>query len=244
MLNDQTKSHLSEENLWSDGLTRVPYWLFQREDVHKLEQRRLFQGNCWNYLCLEGDVAEPGDYRTGFVGNTPIIIARDRDRELYAFENRCAHRGTLLAFNEFGNNKLFSCVYHGWCYSLQGDLVNVAFKDGVNGRGGMPQSFCMEEHGPRKLKVALVHGLVFGSFSENPPSIEKYLGEEIMARIARVLAGRKPIVLGRFTQIFPNNWKLYAENTKDSYHASILHLFFHGFQTESIDPKRWNHSER
>jgi anthranilate 1,2-dioxygenase large subunit len=23
-----------------------------------------------------------------------------------------------------------------------------------------------------------------------------------------------------------NNWKLYVENVKDSYHASLLHLFF------------------
>ena len=49
----------------------------------------------------------------------------------------------------------------------------------------------MEDHGPRKLRIALVHGLVFGSFSEEVPPIEEYLGDTIMARIERVLAGRK-----------------------------------------------------
>ncbi|MDH8244522.1 salicylate hydroxylase, partial [Klebsiella pneumoniae] len=70
------------------------------------------------------------------------------------------------------------------------------------------------------LRVTVLSGLVFGSFDENVDDIEDYLGPEIVGRIARVLDGRKPVVLGRFTQILPNNWKLYAENTKDSYHAS------------------------
>ena len=33
-----------DDTSWSEGLTRVPYWVFQREDVCKLEQKRLFSG--------------------------------------------------------------------------------------------------------------------------------------------------------------------------------------------------------
>jgi anthranilate 1,2-dioxygenase large subunit len=101
----------------------------------------------------------------------------------------------------------------------------------------MPNSFCMEEHGPRKLRVAVVHGLVFGSFSDDVDPIENYLGEEIFSRIERVLGGRKPVVIGRFTQALPNNWKLYMENVKDSYHASILHLFFTTFEMNRLSMK-------
>jgi len=43
--------------------------------------------------------------------------------------------------------------------------------------------------------------------------------------------------LGRFTQVLPNNWKLYVENVKDSYHASILHLFFTTFQLNRLSQK-------
>src|SRR6202012_3339805 len=32
----------------------------------------------------------------------------------------------------------------------------------------------------------------------------------------------------------PNNWKLYIENVKDSYHASILHLFFTTFEINRL----------
>ena len=60
------------------------------------------------------------------------------------------------------------------------------------------------------------------------PPLEEYLGDAVRARLARVLG--KPIqVLGRFVQVLPNNWKLYVENVKDTYHASLLHTFFSTF---------------
>jgi len=43
-------------------------------------------------------------------------------------------------------------------------------------RAECPDSFKMEQHGPRKLRIAILHGLIFGSFSEDVPSIEEYLG--------------------------------------------------------------------
>jgi anthranilate 1,2-dioxygenase large subunit len=222
---------------WPEGLTRVPYWVFQREDVYAAEQENLFRGPHWNYLCLEAEVASPGQFRASFLGDTPVVVSRDHDGELYAFENRCAHRGALLALDDRGTAKDFTCVYHAWTYSLQGDLTGVAFKDGVKGKGGMPESFCLEQHGPRKLRLAVVHGLVFGSFSDDVDDIEDYLGDEIMGRIERVLGGRTPVVIGRFTQMLPNNWKLYVENVKDSYHASILHLFFTTFELNRLSQR-------
>ncbi|MDD2162256.1 MULTISPECIES: aromatic ring-hydroxylating dioxygenase subunit alpha [Pseudomonas] len=226
-----------ENPQWPDGLTRVPYWAFQSAAMYKDEQTRLFQGPHWNYLCLEAEIPEPGDFKTSFIGETSIVVTRDSDGELYAFENRCAHRGALLALEDSGKAKDFTCVYHAWSYNLQGDLTGIAFKDGIKGNGGMAPSFCMEQHGPRKLRVATVHGLVFGSFSDDVPDIEEYLGEEILSRIERVLGGRKPVVLGRFTQMLPNNWKLYIENVKDSYHASILHLFFTTFEINRLSQR-------
>jgi anthranilate 1,2-dioxygenase large subunit len=37
--------------------------------------------------------------------------------------------------------------------------------------------------------------------------------------------------------VLPNNWKLYFENVKDSYHASILHLFFTTFEINRLTQK-------
>jgi len=218
------------------GLTRVPYGVYTDTALAQQEQQRIFRGATWNYLCLTAELPEAGSYRTTFVGETPVVVVKDADGETYGFENRCAHRGALIALEKSGTADGFQCVYHAWSYSRQGDLTGVAFEKGVRGQGGMPTEFCKQEHGPRKLRIAVYCGLVFGSFSDEVPPIEEYLGEEICQRIERVL--HKPVeVIGRFTQALPNNWKLYVENVKDSYHASLLHLFFTTFELNRLSQK-------
>ena len=220
----------------SPGLTRVPFQLYSDQQVAQDEQERIYRGATWNYLCLDAELPETGSYRTTFVGQTPVVVVNDGDGEIYAFENRCAHRGALIALEKSGRAENFQCVYHAWSYNRQGDLTGVAFEGGVKGQGGMPASFCKQEHGPRKLRVAVYCGLVFGSFSDDVPPIDEYLGAEICARIERVL--HKPVqVIGRFTQALPNNWKLYFENVKDSYHASLLHMFFTTFELNRLSQK-------
>jgi phenylpropionate dioxygenase-like ring-hydroxylating dioxygenase large terminal subunit len=212
-----------------DTLTRVPYWVYQDPEVYRLEQRRIFEGPVWNYLCLEVEIAKPGDFRTTFIGEMPVVVVRDDDGAVHAFENRCAHRGALICLDTCGSGaKRFACVYHAWSYDRRGNLTGVAFRHGVGGKGGMPPTFKTEDHGPRKLRTTTTCGLVFGTLDDTTPPIEEYLGAEVHGRIRRVL-NRPLVVLGRFTQVLPNNWKLYIENVKDSYHASLLHLFFTTF---------------
>jgi len=55
-----------------------------------------------------------------------------------------------------------------------------------------------------------------------------------LPRLERVIAGRQVEIIGRFTEILPNNWKMYAENVRDSYHASLLHLFFATFKINRL----------
>ena len=210
-------------------LARVPYWVYGDEANYRAELRRIFEGPVWNYVALESDLARTGDFRTTFVGEMPVVVVRGETGEIHAFENRCAHRGALIALDDCGSTgKRFQCVYHAWSYDLRGALVGVAFEKGANGKGGMPESFCKAEHGPRQLRTATIGGLVFASLSPAAPPIEEYLGEAVRSRLLRVL-GRPVQVLGRFVQALPNNWKLYVENVKDTYHASLLHTFFSTF---------------
>ena len=222
---------------WKNAaLTRVPFDVYSDPAVTRQEHERVFHGATWNYVCLDVDLPEAGSYRATFVGETPVIVVKDADGEIYAFENRCAHRGALIALEKSGRVQSFQCVYHAWSYNLQGDLIGVAFEKGVKGAGGMPANFCKEEHGPRKLRVATFCGLVFASFHEDVLPIEEYLGAQICERIERVL--HKPVqVIGRFTQALPNDWKLYAENVRDSYHASLLHMFFTTFEINRLSQK-------
>ena len=201
---------LPEPRAWPEGLTRVPFWVYQDRDLPEREQARLFQGPTWNYLCLERDIPRPGDWRTTFVGTMPVVVARTQDGSIAAFENRCAHRGALICFDDAGSGaKDFTCVYHAWRYDLCGTLRSVAFQRGVNGKGGMPEGFRPEAHGPRKLRVATLGGLVFGTLSPDTPDLAAYVGPDVLGYLS--LVTRRPLeVIGRFTEVLPNNWKLYA----------------------------------
>ncbi len=220
---------------WTGDLTRVPFWVYRDQALMKLEQGRVFEGPVWNFLCLENEIASPGDWRTTVVGQMPVVVARDTGGSVAAFENRCAHRGALICLDNAGSGAGdFQCVYHAWRYDLRGNLRSVAFQRGVKGKGGMPPGFRVEDHGPRQLRVTTLHGLVFGTFSADTPAIEDFIGPDVLARFDRVLGGRKIEIIGRFVEVLPNNWKLYAENARDSYHASLLHLFFATFKLNRL----------
>ena len=119
-------------------LTRVPYAAYRDEDVYAKEQQRIFRAATWSYLCLDSEIPGPGDYRTTFVGDAPVVVVRDGDGEIYAFENRCSHRGALICIEKSGKGAAdFQCVYHAWTYDRQGNLTGVAFEGGGNGSGGM-----------------------------------------------------------------------------------------------------------
>lgn len=215
---------------WPNGLQEVPFQVYQDPDVLVQEQRTLFEGPVWNFLCLDVDIPEAGDWRTTFVGRMPVVVARQEDGSIAAFENRCLHRGSLICFDNAGKGaKDFTCVYHAWRYDLSGNLKSIAFRRGVNGQGGMPDDVRIDELKNRKLRIGTIGGLVFGTFSAQTPELEEYLGQEV-ADALRVAAGRKLQVIGRFTEVLPNNWKMYAENVRDTYHASLLHVFFATFK--------------
>ncbi|HEX4368523.1 MAG TPA: SRPBCC family protein, partial [Rhodopila sp.] len=82
-------------------------------------------------------------------------------------------------------------------------------------------------------RIETIAGLVFGTFSDDTPDIETFIGPELSAALHRI-ASRELKVIGRFTEVLPNNWKLYAENVRDSYHASLLHVFFATFRINRL----------
>ena len=220
----------------AEGLTRVPYWLYSDRDLYAEEQECIFRGNTWTFLCLEAELPKPNSFRASNLGDMPVVVTRDRDGAIHAFENRCAHRGSLLCLKERGEAREIVCVYHNWTYDLAGKLTGVAFRRGIAGKGGMPADCKPEEHAPRQLRVETFAGLVFGTLGRDTPPLAHYLGPDHLARIERVMRAPAKLI-GGYSQILPSNWKLYVENVKDSYHASLLHMFFTTFRLNRLSQK-------
>jgi salicylate 5-hydroxylase large subunit len=225
------------------GSSRVPFWAYTDPALYRRELERIFYGPHWCYVGLEAEIPKVGDYRLSWVGERQVILVRDRvapkdrgvDTGIRVVENRCAHRGVRFCQQPHGNARSFVCPYHQWTYKLDGTLVGLPFKDGVpaedaEGRpcvnGGMPAGFDLKEHGLTRLRVAVLHGLVFATFSEEAVPLEQYLGPQILPWLDRIFAGRQLKLLGTNRQRIPGNWKLMMENIKDPYHPGLLHTWF------------------
>ena len=220
--------------------TRVPYRWYTDADVYAQEQQRIFRGRAWNFAALACEIPNHGDFKTTIVGDAPIVLVRDRDGSVNAFENRCAHRGVAFCYKSHGTAKSFQCPYHQWNYDLKGKLIGVPFRTGIADiGGGMPDDFTMADHPLSRLRVAERHGVLFVSFAEDVEPLADYIGPAMLPYFDRLFDGRELRLLGYERQSIDSNWKLYMENLKDPYHASLLHVFFATFGLFRFDQPAW-----
>jgi anthranilate 1,2-dioxygenase large subunit len=202
----------------------VPYAVFTDPNYYEREQHKIFRGETWSFVGLDAELPHNGDYKATFIGDTPVIVTRDEHGAINVMPNRCAHRGALICREPRGNAASLQCVYHQWTYDLRGKLRGVPFRKGVRGKGGMPEAFDMAAHGLKQLRVETIGSMIFASFSATVPALRDYLGPMIVDSIERIF-NRPLTILGDQRQVMHGNWKLYAENTRDPYHASLLHLY-------------------
>jgi anthranilate 1,2-dioxygenase large subunit len=216
----------SKQYVWpGNDLTIIPDWVYTDEDVYRREVERIFHGPTWNYVALEAEVENPGDFIRSNVGPTPVVVTRAQDGSINVFENRCMHRAAEFCRELSGTANEFVCPYHQWTYDLKGNLIGVPFRRGIAGKGGMPADFRNEDHGLRKLNVTTHRGVVFASYADEIEPLAAYLGPDILREFEATFDGRKLKVLGHYRHSLPGNWKLYHENLKDPYHATLLHTF-------------------
>jgi phenylpropionate dioxygenase-like ring-hydroxylating dioxygenase large terminal subunit len=218
----------------AEGNRRVPYTVFSDPAIFAEENERIFRGPTWNFLGLEAEIPNPGDVKATHVAATPVLLMRTHDGRISAVVNRCSHKGALLCVEPFANRTNLTCVYHAWSFDLDGNLKGVPFRNGVGGKGGMPPDFDLAEHGLPRLRVESFCGLVFGTFSDATEPVEAYFGAHMAANTRRLLD--RPIkVLGYQHQVMHGNWKLYMENARDPYHATILHAFYPTFKLNKLN---------
>jgi anthranilate 1,2-dioxygenase large subunit len=225
-----TAQRNSTARKWPEGgVTRVPAWIYSDPDIFAREMEVFHYGKTWNFVGLDCEVAEPGSFKRSWVGERAVIVTRDLDGEIHVVENRCAHRGALLCWKNRGQAREITCPYHHWSYNLKGDLMGLPFLRGAQGKGGMPRDFDKSKNGLTRLRVARRGGTIWASYSDEVPPLEEYLGPEILMRLDRLVSRRPLRLLGYSRQIVKSNWKLYWENSRDPYHATLMHPFLSTF---------------
>lgn len=208
----------------AEDCSRIPYGMYRDPDVYALEQERIFRGPVWNFLALEAEIPNKGDFRVVEVGDTPVIVNRGKGGAIHAMVNRCSHRGSAVQRKIQGNTPVHVCCYHQWSFDLSGKLIGIPFQRGVDGVGGLPADFDKSCHNLQRLRVESLNGVIFGTFSDEAEPLETFLGPVFVEQIKRLFA-RPARVLGYQRQRIFGNWKLYTDNLRDPNHGGLLHMF-------------------
>jgi choline monooxygenase len=178
------------------------------------EQTTLFAAR-WTLCAAIEELDTPGAYVTTTVGRAPIVVVRGDDGDVRAFHNLCRHRGMALLGGAGRLERCVTCFYHGWRYTLAGELTVVPqrreqFPDLV------PSEWPLL---PAALEVW--EGMVF----VHPDPAAEPLATSLSG-VAEFLGSHQP---GRLTQVAHAriearcNWKLLVENHVDVYHLWYLH---------------------
>ena len=226
---NSTVQNGTKERIWSEDETLIPDWIYTDQDIYEQEIEKIFLGRHWNFVGLECEIPEPGNYIRSYLGPLPVVVTRNKDGEIHVFENRCAHRGVEFCREYRGSADSFICPYHNWTYNLEGDLTAIPFRRGAKGKGGMPADFDMAERGLRTFHVTTRRGVIFATACDDMESIEDYLGPRICEEFDATFGGSEMKLLGIHRNILRSNWKLYQENLKDPYHATLLHTYLTTF---------------
>jgi salicylate 5-hydroxylase large subunit len=211
------------------GVTEIPYWVYTDHDVYESELDRIWYGDHWLYAGLEAEIPEVGSYRTTTLGERQVIVVRSAQDRISVLENRCRHRGVQICQARSGKLDGITCPYHQWSYALDGALQGVPFRRGIKGKGGMSRDFSPSDHGLLRLKVEVVNGVIWASFSDRTPPFREYIGDRLWSSYERIVSGRRLRVVGCNRQCIPANWKLVIENIRDPYHGALLHVFLPTF---------------
>ena len=62
------------DRVWpSEGIARVPFWIYTDPEIYQREQERIFCGPNWSYVALEAEIPSAGDYKRTYIGDKPVV---------------------------------------------------------------------------------------------------------------------------------------------------------------------------
>ncbi len=191
----------------------LPARNYRDPEVLELERRRIFE-RTWQLAAHVSQLPGPGTYLATRVGNQPVLLVRDEEGELRAFRNVCRHRGSRLLEGSGECGKAIRCLYHGWTYRLDGDLIGVPEARSIP---GLDKSAL----GLFPVRVETLAGLLFVNLDPHAaPFAEQVAG--LAERMAPYEIERlEPHSPYDGTQ--PANWKIAADNYLEGYHVPIAH---------------------
>ena len=155
----------------------APWYVDQR--LFDLERRTVFSGS-WQMVGRAEQLSEPGQYITREIAGEPILIIRGADRILRGLYNVCRHHAAAVVTEPEGRaQNLLRCPYHGWTYTIEGQLKGATDLAGIC-------NFDRAANGLVPVEAAVWENWVFVKLERDGPSLEEFLGADFVEQVRPV----------------------------------------------------------
>jgi Rieske 2Fe-2S family protein len=192
----------------------LPRDAYVSDEVLEWERRYLFDD--WMCVGRSSDVPETG-MRAESVGGYGVLLVRDKEGTLRAFENVCRHRGheLLPCGGSSQSTRAIVCPYHAWSYRHDGSLI------------GAPNFKNIDEHYDRStlgLAPVRVHewsGWIFIDRTGHAKDFADHIGG--FGAVVAPYDADSLVTAESHTYEVAANWKVIIENYQECYHCSMIH---------------------
>ncbi|MGK2872644.1 MAG: aromatic ring-hydroxylating oxygenase subunit alpha [Alphaproteobacteria bacterium] len=224
-----TVSQTSNKSCWVDNERGIiERDIFVSDEIYQQELKQVF-GRAWLFVGHQSQIPNPYDFFVSRMGAESVIMTRDKTGQIHVFLNTCRHRGMKVCRYDQGNTRVFTCPYHAWSYSVDGNLTSAP-----GGLAGVPQYKAIYHDELDKsqwglvpvAKIANYKGTIWATWDEKAPEFENYIGG-MKLYLDAVLdhrdgrPGGSEIIGGIQKWKVPSNWKFGAENfIGDLYHIT------------------------
>jgi len=209
----------------------IPSPWYTDERVFELEKQAVFSRSC-QVAARCDQLPKPGQYVTTEIAGEPIVIVRGGDNVVRGFFNVCRHHAAAVMTEAEGRATQMRCPYHGWTYSLEGELKGTPdFSEVCN--------FDRADHGLAPLEIATWENWVFARIGEKlnrgtgvplvtqpqdtRATLTDFLGDDLVQQI-KVLGFENLHWIDQRRYRLNCNWKVFVDNYLDGgYHVPHLH---------------------
>ena len=192
---------------------RVPASRYTSTRFAAFEAARVWP-RVWQVACTLDHVREPGDFYEYRCGRYSVIIVRDQDGVLRAFQNVCLHRGNTICEGGGSGLSELRCPYHRWAWDLSGALREVPSRKGF----GLLDN---EQLSLVAVQVDVWGPLVFVNLDTTARSLREYLegvpGDSAWANLDEFRCSFATV------SHVSSNWKVVADGFSETYHVQGIH---------------------
>jgi phenylpropionate dioxygenase-like ring-hydroxylating dioxygenase large terminal subunit len=190
----------------------LPYECYWEDSILSQEQERIFS-NQWLGLGRSDRLQNPGEYEAFELCGQALVLIRDQDNILRLYANTCRHRGAKL-LDGTGQCQAISCPFHGWTYTLDGNLKYAkTMSENPN--------FDFSEHSLIEYKLKELQGFLFAFLGDQPTDLDTQLGD--FSELHQPWSLYELVTTMREVFEVQCNWKAFLDVFNEYYHLNNVH---------------------